>query len=127
MIRFRTRGDLKKTKRFLRNLDKKDWRLLLERYAQEGVIALQSNTPKDTGETAHSWYYDIKKHRGGITISWKNSNVVNGVNIAIILQYGHGTRNGGYVEGIDYINPAIRPVFVDMVRDIWEEVQNARW
>lgn len=125
MIRFKTRGDFKKTRKFLKNLDEKDWYSILNLYGEYGVAALASNTPVDTGKTSQSWSYTVEKRRDGYTIHWKNSNVQNGANIALLIQYGHGTRNGGYVQGLDYINPAIRPVFREMVGDIWEEVQNS--
>lgn len=92
------------------------------KYGEIGVRALQANTPKDTGETAGSWYYTIEKKRDVTTISWKNRNVQNGVPIAVILQYGHGTGTGGYVRGIDYINPAMKPVFQQIADDAWREV-----
>ena len=94
----------------------------LDRYGREGVHALASATPVDSGLTANSWYYKIKQEEGSITISFHNSNIQNGVPIAIILQYGHGTGNGGWVEGRDYINPAIRPVFDKIVNNAWKEV-----
>lgn len=95
---------------------------MLQKYGREGVRALSSATPIDSGKTANSWDYEIKQYQGGARISWTNSNVVDGVPIAIILQYGHGTRNGGYVQGRDYINPAIQPIFDKLAKDVWEEV-----
>lgn len=94
----------------------------IEKYAQEGVNALKAATPHDTGKTASSWSYEIKRTNNSITINFNNSNIVNGVPIAIILQYGHGTRNGGYVKGRDYINPAIQPIFDKLTNDAWKEV-----
>lgn len=94
----------------------------LARYGEIGVRALAANTPKDTGTTAASWYYTIEKKKDTITISWKNRNVQKGVVIAAILQYGHGTGTGGYVRGIDYINPSMRPVFQQIADDAWKEV-----
>jgi len=96
----------------------------LRRYAQEGVDALSRATPVDSGETAASWYYEIRRTPGSIKIEWKNSNIVNGVPIAIILQYGHATGNGGYVQGRDYINPAIQPVFDRISESIWKELSS---
>ena len=87
-----------------------------------GVQALSIATPNDSGKTAQSWSYEIEDRNGSISIYWKNSNVNNNVNIAVILQYGHGTRNGGYVEGIDYINPAMQPLFQEMANEAWKEV-----
>ena len=95
---------------------------ILEKYAKEGVNALAEGTPIDSGETANSWNYEIRATRNGAVIYWTNSNIVNGVPIAMILQYGHGTRNGGYVQGIDYINPALQPIFDKMSNEVWREV-----
>lgn len=94
----------------------------LEKYAQEGVAALSSATPVDSGLTAASWDYEIVKKKGAISIYWTNSNINAGVPIAVILQYGHGTNNGGYVQGRDYINPAIRPIFDKIAENAWKEV-----
>ena len=96
----------------------------LNHYAQMGVDALKSATPVDTGKTADSWYYEIHKSISGITIRWCNSNINEGVPIAVILQYGHGTGTGGYVEGTDYINPAIKPIFDEIADAVWKEVTN---
>ena len=96
---------------------------LLDRYGQEGVEALAKATPKDTGKTAASWGYTVTKGKESIAITWRNSNIVDGVPIAVILQYGHGTRNGGYVEGVDYINPAMRPIFERIAARAWGEVR----
>ena len=87
-----------------------------------GVAALKAATPRDTGKTAESWTYEIVQEKNRLAVYWKNTNVVNGVNIAIILQYGHATRDGGFIEGVDYINPAIRPIFEQMAREAWKEV-----
>jgi len=95
---------------------------ILERYGQEGVRALALNTPLDSGLTAVSWKYEIHREGTSLSIMWTNSNVVNGVPIAIIIQYGHATRNGGYVQGRDYINPALRHIFDKMANTMWEEV-----
>ena len=97
---------------------------LLDRYGQEGVEALAKATPKDTGKTAASWSYEIKMDKSGATLCWQNSNIVDGVPIAVILQYGHGTRNGAYVQGIDYINPALAPIFSALANELWKEVRN---
>ena len=118
----RQSGDFKKNLTFLTNLRKKSIRPILEKYGQKGVEALAEATPKATGKTAASWSYEIKMEKTGAVLSWKNANIVDGVPIAVILQYGHGTRNGGYVQGVDYINPAMKPVF-DAIRDeLWKEV-----
>lgn len=95
----------------------------LNKYGREGVEALKNYTPKDTGKTSESWYYNIERKDGIITLSFNNSNFNDGVPIAIILQYGHGTRNGGFVQGVDYINPALNPVFEKILNDMWEEVR----
>jgi hypothetical protein len=94
----------------------------LDKYGREGVAALASATPVDTGQTANSWYYEVVIKNGSATISFHNSNIQNGVPIAIILQYGHGTRNGGWVQGRDYINPAIQPIFDKIANQAWKEV-----
>lgn len=122
VIEMRQSGDFKKNMTFLTNLRKKSIRPILEKYGQKGVEALAEATPKATGKTAASWSYEIKMEKTGAVLSWKNANIVDGVPIAVILQYGHGTRNGGYVQGVDYINPAMKPVF-DAIRDeLWKEV-----
>lgn len=96
----------------------------LNKYGKEGVAALAAATPFDSGVTAKSWYYKITKKNGKATISFNNSNVQNGAPIAILLQYGHGTRNGGWVVGRDYINPAIQPIFDKIAKSAWEEVKH---
>ena len=122
MIKFRHKGDFSKFTRYLERT-KESVRLGdLDRYGREGVAALASATPVDTGLTASSWYYKIEHTKGSAKISFYNSNIQNGVQIAIILQYGHGTGTGGWVEGRDYINPAIQPIFDRIVNDAWREV-----
>ena len=121
-ITFRHRGSFSKTEKFFNSLLKRDYLNVLERYGRAGVSALAAATPKDSGLTAASWGYEITYNRQETAITFVNSNIQNGVNIAIILQYGHGTRNGGYVAGRDYINPAIRPVFDKIADDAWREV-----
>lgn len=116
------KGNFKKTNRFLHGLIGWHFSNKMRHYGERGVDALRAATPKDSGETAESWSYEIVETKGRTAIYWRNSHVVNGTNIAIILQYGHGTRNGGFVEGIDYINPAIKPIFEDMAREAWKEV-----
>lgn len=123
VIIFRQKGDWKKTRKFLKRCSDLDLDDVLNLYGQEGVDALAKATPKDTGKTAASWSYEVTKGRESIVITWKNSNIVDGVPIAVILQYGHGTRNGGYVEGMDYINPAMRPVFERIAARAWGEVR----
>ena len=122
MIRFRQKGDFSKLTRHLEKLKEKVRLGDLDKYGREGVAALASATPVDTGLTASSWYYEIVRKDGVVSINFNNRNVRQGVPIAIILQYGHGTNNGGYVEGRDYINPAIRPLFDKIKNEAWREV-----
>lgn len=123
MVTFHQRGNYNKTEQMLKKAVGRNYRTILEAYARQGVSALSAATPKDTGLTAASWTYDIVIDQNGMTIEWHNTNVQKGyANIAILLQYGHGTRNGGYVQGRDYINPAIRPIFDKMANDVWKEV-----
>lgn len=122
MITFRHKGDFSKTTRYLKRAKDAIRQADLEKYGQRGVDALASATPIDSGKTATSWYYEIKRSSSSVEITFNNSNFNDGVPIAIIIQYGHGTRNGGWVEGRDYINPAIRPIFDQMTKEIWEEV-----
>lgn len=122
MISFRQKGDFSKLTRFLERAKEAVRLGDLDKYGREGVAALASATPMDSGETAKSWYYEITNKNGTATITFCNSNIQNGVPIAIILQYGHGTRNGGWVQGRDYINPAIQPIFDKIVNDAWREV-----
>ncbi len=122
MIKFRQKGDFSKLTRFLERAKEAVRIGDLDKFGKEGVAALASATPVDSGETASSWYYEIENRKGSVTISFHNSNIHNGVPIAIILQYGHGTRNGGWVQGRDYINPAIQPIFDKIANNAWEEV-----
>ena len=122
MITFRQKGDFSKLTRYLERAKEVIKLGDLDKYGQEGVDALSSATPVDSGLTASSWHYKIENKNGSATISFYNSNVNNGVPIAIILQYGHGTSTGGWVEGRDYINPAILPIFEKIANDAWEEV-----
>lgn len=122
MITVRQKGDYSKVTRYLEKIKKGVNIKSLEKYGRQGVEALASNTPVLTGLTANSWYYEIEKKNGRVRISFCNSNIQNGVPIAIILQYGHATRNGGWVEGRDYINPAIQPIFDEITNNAWKEV-----
>lgn len=122
MISIKQSGDFKKTEKFLKKSFGRNYIDILEKYAQQGVTALSAATPIDTGMTAVSWSYKIIQNKGSLSIVWENSNINKGVNIALILQYGHGTRNGGYVKGRDYINPALKPVFDKMADAAWKEV-----
>lgn len=122
MIKFKQRGNFNNTERFFKRAQKMDFFKNLEKYARAGVAALASATPVDSGNTANSWGYEIVKEKGRISIYWTNSNINDGVPIAVILQYGHGTNGGGYVEGRDYINPAIQPIFDQIADAAWKEV-----
>lgn len=124
-ILFNHRGDFKNLEKYLKqtmNLKRK-YRSILEKYGQRGVSALTAATPVDTGTTAACWDYEIIQNGDNtVSLCFNNYNINKGVNIAIILQYGHGTRNGTWVEGRDYINPALRPIFDKMADEVWEEV-----
>ncbi len=122
MIKVKQKGDFAMTEKFLKKAFGRNYLVVLEKYAQQGVAALSAATPVDTGLTSVSWSYEIIQNDNGYSITWNNSNIQNGVNIAIILQYGHGTRNGGYVQGRDYINPALLPIFEAMADAAWKEV-----
>lgn len=122
MIKFEAKGDLRRTKRYLRAVKNINFNRLLKDYGERGVEALQASTPKDTGKTAESWFYEIRKTRDSVSIYWNNTNTSLGIPVVILLQYGHGTRNGGYVRGIDFINPTIRPIFEEMTNTLWKEM-----
>ena len=122
MISFRQKGDFSKLTKFLERAKETVHLGDLNKYGRQGVAALASATPIDSGKTASSWYYKIENTKESAKITFYNSNIQNGVSIAIILQYGHGTRNGGWVEGRDYINPAVQPIFDKIVDDAWREV-----
>ena len=122
MVRVRHRGDFAKLTRYLERTKDGSRLIDFDRYGKEGVAALSSATPVDTGLTSRSWSYKIFRNRGIVRITFYNSNTQNGVPIAIVLQYGHGTRNGGWVEGRDYINPALQPIFDKLADEAWREV-----
>lgn len=122
MLSIRQKGDYAKLTRYLVNTRTKIRTFDLNKYGKQGVAALMSMTPVDTGLTANSWYYEIERGDGRASITFYNSNVQNGIPIAIILQYGHGTGGGGWVEGRDYINPALQPIFDKLAEDAWKEV-----
>lgn len=124
MINFSVKGDLSKTNNFLERCLNIFHVGALDKYGREGVEALANATPKDSGITAGSWYYRITRSRGGVKIEWLNSSQNEGVSIVILLQYGHGFHQGGYYEGIDFINPALRPVFDDIAESMWKELTN---
>lgn len=125
MIGYKTSGSFDNTERFLKKILHGDIFATLERYGAEGVAALSAATPKDSGETANSWYYEIKREKGSWSIIWGNNNVVDGRPIAVLLQYGHGTGTGGFVQGRDYINPAMRPIFDRIADEAWKAVTSA--
>lgn len=122
MISFRQKGDFSKLTRFLERAKEAVHLGDLDKYGREGVAALASATPVDSGKTATSWYYEIENKKGQVSIRFNNSNIQNGVPIAIIIQYGHATGTGGWVEGRDYINPSIRPIFDEILNKTWREV-----
>lgn len=123
MIKVKQKGDFRHTERLFKNALKRKYLEVLEHYAELGVEALRNATPTDSGETAASWGYEIESGDGRTTISFTNSHENNGQNIAILIIYGHGTRNGGYVEGNDFVSPAIIPVFQQLADQIWMEVR----
>lgn len=122
-VSFELQGDFTATRDYLKRLSRAEFYSHLDRLAQAGVDALEKATPKETGYTAGSWSYKITKKRGSCTISWHNSSVNGGVPIVVLLQHGHGTGTGGYVQGRDFINPALRPVFNNISDQVWKEVK----
>jgi hypothetical protein len=125
LITFRHRGNFNKTEKFLNKVTKREYLNILDLCGQMGVDALAAATPKDSGRTASSWSYEIERNSNTTSISWLNTNENKGVIIAIILQYGHGTGTGGYVQGQDYINPAMKPVFDKIAEMAWKEVTSS--
>ena len=124
MISVKVTGSWDRIARYLEGIKQKKYLRIMERYGKKGVDALMKATPKDSGLTSQSWSYKIMQDANGATIEFHNDNINNHVNIAMILNYGHGTGTGGWVEGRDYINPAIQPVFDDMVEKLWKEVKS---
>ena len=122
LMTFKQQGDFKKLSSFLERMKKPLKKTTLDKYGKKGVQALMADTPVDTGLTASLWHYDINMSKDSSSISFYNDNIDNGVPIAIILNYGHGTRNGGYVKGRNYINPAIQPIFDKLAQEAWKEV-----
>ena len=122
MIRFEQKGNFKKLDRYFQRVRNAVSNIDLDQFGKRGVAALSSATPIDTGLAAKSWYYKIIKTKNSTTITFNNSDIENGVPIAIILQYGHATKNGGWVEGRDYINPSIQPIFDELAKNAWREV-----
>lgn len=125
MFTIRQKGNFNNIEKFLKKAQRNNFFSSLEKYGRAGVSALASATPIDSGLTADSWDFEIHRSKGSVSIRWTNSNINDGVPIAIIIQYGHGTRNGGYVQGRDYINPAIRPIFDKMANEVWKEVTSS--
>lgn len=125
MIKITQKGNFSKTESFFKTPIRSIELKYLEKYAEEGIKALESATPKNTGLTAGSWYYEIESTKNSSVIRFCNSNIQNGVSVAIIIQNGHATKNGGWVEGIDYINPALGPIFDKIAKQAWEEVSKS--
>lgn len=124
MIEFETQGNFSRTQRFLEKAKQAEFYRILDAHGRAGVAALAAATPVDSGKTASSWDYKIERTSNSAKITWTNSNTNQGVNIAAIIQYGHGTGTGGYVVGIDYINPAMRPIFKKAAEDLFKAVKN---
>lgn len=121
MIKVTQKGNFEKATTYITRVKSRDFLKSLEEYGRRGVAALRNATPVDSGLTASSWYYEITRSKNRVTLSFHNSNVNKYVNVAIILQYGHGTGTGGWVEGRDYINPAIQPIFDQLADEAWKE------
>lgn len=124
MIHFKHSGNFNKTTSYLKKLVNDEWMSVLSKYGEKGIEVLSANTPVKSGTTAASWTYDVIQNEDGYSIEWHNTNVNQGYNIALLLQYGHGTRNGGYFVGVDYINPALAPIFKALADAAWEEVKS---
>lgn len=125
MVVIKHKGNFERSTKFLNNLFKFEVMHILRKYGEKGVQALAEATPKDTGRTAESWSYEIAGSKGNYSITWKNSNVNRGINIAVILDTGHGTGTGGYVAGKNYIDPTIQPIFEQIANDAWREVTDS--
>ena len=122
MISFKQKGDFSKLTRYFERVKQAGHIGFLDKYGKRGVQALASATPQDTGRLASSWYYKIENNGKTVRLNFCNSDIENGAPVAIVLQYGHGTQNGGWVEGKDYINPAVQPIFDEIVKEAWKEV-----
>lgn len=123
-LKLEAKGSFGKTELFLKKITLMNIQAELSRYAEEGVVALSMATPMDSGLAAYSWDYEVVKENGGWTINWTNSDVENGFPVVIMLQYGHGTGTGGYVQGRDFINPAIKPIFDKIAENVWKVVNS---
>lgn len=122
MITFESKGDFKRLNGFFERALNIVHLGVLDKYGEKGVKALEEASPKNTGRMSRSWYYEISHSNGCSKITWCNSDIEGGLNVALLVQYGHGTKKGSYVEGIDYINPAMKPIFDEMAIDAWREV-----
>lgn len=122
LITFNHKGNFNKTEKFFNRVLKRDYLNILSKYGEIGVKALREATPSSSGKTAESWDYGIQKDIGKVTLYWTNSNENKGVNIAILLIYGHALPNGSYVQGIDFVTPALRPIFESIAKESWKEV-----
>jgi len=122
LIKVKHKGNFNNAERFFNRVLKKEYLNILEKYGQLGVTALSQATPSESGKTADSWDFGIEESKGMVTLYWTNSNENKGVNIAVLLIYGHGLQNGGYVQGIDFVNPAMRPIFEKIADESWKEV-----
>lgn len=125
MITFVQKGDFRKTDTFFQKMLEVAHLSILDKYGKIGVDALSEATPQETGLASESWFYIIEHKKDGVSIAWCNSDIENGFPVAVMLQYGHGTGTGGYVQGRDYINPAMQPVFDKIAEDAWKEVTSA--
>ena len=123
MVIFKHKGNFKRTDKFLKRVAVDDYIRVFEKYGREGVATLASVTPKDTGKTGQSWRYDINHTKKGITLTWSNTNTSDGVPVVILLEYGHATRSGGFVQGQKFINPAMKPLLDKMIPELWKEVR----
>lgn len=122
MISVKVKGSFNKSEKFLTRMKQREQFTALAKYGPKGVAVLRDATPKESSRTANAWTYEIVQKPGYFAISWNNSHVEAGIPVAILIQYGHGTRTGGYVQGRDYINPAIRPIFDEIAADMWKVV-----
>lgn len=125
MIKIKHHGDFKKTTTLLGRIRNLHYMSVLNKYGKLGVEALSAATPLDSGETADSWEYEVISTKDGYTLAFNNTHTNDGVNIALLIQYGHATRSGTFVEGRDFVNPAIKPIFDDIVEDVWKEVRSS--
>lgn len=121
-IKFTQEGDFKHVEKFLQNASKSDLRSILRSYGQKGVDALSAATPKDTGKTADSWYYEISVTKKGVSVTWRNNNISNSIPIVLLIEFGHGTQNGSYIQGRPFIGETIQPIFDKLASDAWKEV-----